>query len=80
MTVHVLFFSVLRDVTGCAEMSWPDAPATLGELLEGMFDRWPKLRAWDRSLLLAVDHHYARRDAALRDGCEVAVMPPVQGG
>lgn len=80
MTVHVLFFSVLRDITGCVEMTWPDAPPNLADLLERMYDRWPKLRAWDKSLLLAVDQTYARRDASLHDGCEVAVMPPVQGG
>lgn len=80
MTVHVLFFSVLRDITGCAETKWPDAPSTLAVLLERMYDRWPKLRAWDKSLLVAVDQTYARRDAVLHDGCEVAVMPPVQGG
>ena len=41
---------------------------------------WPKLAEWDSSLLVAVDHAYVKRDAALHDGAEVAIMPPVQGG
>ena len=32
------------------------------------------------SLLLALDHAYVRRDAALHEGFELALMPPVQGG
>lgn len=80
MTVRLLFFSVLRDLTGVAEMDWPDAPPTLDRLLEDLYARWPALRAWDESLLLAVDLAYVKRGAALYEGCEVALMPPVQGG
>ena len=81
MTVRVLFFSVLRDLTGAEEMEI-DVPegALLGGLMEGLFERWPRLREWDASLLLAVDHDYVGREVVLTGGCEVAVMPPVQGG
>ncbi len=79
--VRVLFFSVLRDVTGAAELTLelPEG-ATLAALLAELFDRWPHLRDWDASLLLAIDHDYATRDTRLHPGCEVAIMPPVQGG
>ncbi len=79
--VRVLFFSVLRDLTGTPETEIElHGGATLGLLLDDLFVRWPRLRDWDASLLLAIDHDYAPRSAPLRDGCEVAVMPPVQGG
>lgn len=81
MTVRVLFFSVLRDITGCEQVEWICAPeARLGDLLEQLQNRWPTLRDWDPSLLLAIDCDYAQRDAPLHPGCEVALMPPVQGG
>jgi molybdopterin converting factor small subunit len=81
MTVRVLFFSVLRDLTGCDQTDWSCAPdATLGNLIQQLQDRWPALRDWDASLLFAIDCDYARRDAPLHHGCEVAIMPPVQGG
>jgi molybdopterin converting factor small subunit len=81
MEVRVLFFSVLRDVTGAAELAWTLPPgATVGDLLVEVFERWPRLRDWDASLLLAVDLEYSDRATPLRPGCEVAVMPPVQGG
>ncbi len=81
MKVRVLFFSVLRDVTGTPEMEI-DAPvgARVGTVLEELFRRWPPLRQWDASLLLAVDHDYCGRDQALVEGAELALMPPVQGG
>lgn len=81
MTVRVLFFSVLKDITGVDETSVNCGEgSTMGALLETLFARWPGLRAWDGSLLLAVDQSYVKRDAMLHDGAEVAVMPPVQGG
>lgn len=81
MTVRVLFFSVLRDLTGAEEVEVEVVEgARLGVLMEGLFERWPRLGEWDASLLLAVDHHYVGREAVLTNGCEVAVMPPVQGG
>lgn len=81
MKVRVLFFSVLRDLTGLPELEVAvPMECTVGGLMEILFQRWPGLREWDASLLLAVDHDYVGREVALREGCEVAVMPPVQGG
>ncbi len=83
MKVRVLFFSVLRDITGTDEVEWelPAAASSLADLLGEIEARWPRLRDWAGSMLLAVDQSYVRRDAAtLHDGAEVALMPPVQGG
>lgn len=81
MKVRVLFFSVLRDVTGCAECEWScDGVETMGDLVTMLYARWPGLEKWDGALLLALDQTYVKRDAVLHDGAEVALMPPVQGG
>ena len=81
MTVRVLFFSMLRDITGAEEvmMQTPDG-STVADLLETCFTRWPKLRDWDASLLVAVDQCYTKRNAPLHENAEIAIMPPVQGG
>lgn len=79
--VNLLFFSVLRDITGADEMPWEMAlPATVNDLLTALYERWPKLGEWDGSLLVAVDQAYVKRGEPLHEGCEVAIMPPVQGG
>jgi molybdopterin converting factor subunit 1 len=81
MNVRVLFFSVLKDITGVEETPWDCPPgATIADLLRQLFAQWPRLAEWDASLLVAIDHTYVKRDAPLTSGCEVAIMPPVQGG
>lgn len=83
MTVRVLYFSVLQDLTGTAEwdeMLPTDREWTLGDLLERLWERTPALRDWDGRLLLAVNQRWADRGRPLVDGDEVAIMPPVQGG
>lgn len=83
MRVRVLFFSVLRDITGTDEVEWNlPANAVLADLLNEVEARWPRLRDWAGSMLLAVDQAYVKRGdaAALHDAAEVALMPPVQGG
>ncbi len=81
MKLRVLFFSVLRDITGTDEISVEvPAGATMATLLEQVEARWPKIGEWQGSLLLALDQTYVKRDEPLHDGGEVAIMPPVQGG
>jgi molybdopterin converting factor subunit 1 len=81
MKLRVLFFSVLRDITGTDELTLEvPAGATMGDLLAQIETRWPKLRDWQNSLLLALDQTYVKRDEPLHDDAEVAIMPPVQGG
>jgi molybdopterin synthase sulfur carrier subunit len=81
MTLRLLFFSVLQDITGVAEMAFECAQGScVGDLLSLLYQRWPELARWDGSLLVAMDHGYVRRDALLVDGAELAIMPPVQGG
>ena len=81
MKLRVLFFSVLRDITGTDEITLEvPAGATMGDLLTQIESRWPKLREWQNSLLLALDQTYVKRDEPLHEGAEVAIMPPVQGG
>lgn len=82
MKVRVLFFSVLKDIAGTDEVEWelPAAAASVADLLAQLEARWPRLRDWAPSMLLAVDQTYVKRDAPLHGGAEVALMPPVQGG
>jgi len=81
MKLRVLFFSVLRDITGSDEIVLElPAGSTMGDLLLQIESRWPKLRDWQNSLLLALDQTYVKREALLHDDGEVAIMPPVQGG
>ena len=72
--VRVRLFAGLRERAGWAERELDG--------LERVADVWPQLGLGDEpaGLLYAVNREYADRDRALRDGDEVAVIPPVSGG
>ena len=81
MTIHVSFYSYFKDLTGVAGVAeqLPEG-ATLGELHLQLIERFPKLGAMKNSTLLAVGVEYQLRDHRLKEGDEVALFPPVQGG
>jgi len=81
MTVNVLFFSVLRDLTHSAQLDLESPTgSSLGHAVALLSARYPSLAGWQGRLLLAVNGEFANLSTPLNDGDEVALMPPVQGG
>ena len=79
--VTVTFYSYFRDLTGTAEATESvDAGTTIADLLKQLFARFPKLEAMQNSMLIAVGLEYQKRDYKLREGDQVSLFPPVQGG
>jgi molybdopterin converting factor small subunit len=79
--VRVHFYSYFKDLAGAAEASEAVPPgSTLGELLGLLFTRFPKLAAMRKSVLMAVGVDYQGPDYILKEGDEVSLFPPVQGG
>ncbi len=78
MTVHVLYFGILKEYskTGSADISIAE-PATVADLLRQLGGQ--KLPLW-KSLAVAVNRDYAGPATPLHDGDEVALLPPVSGG
>jgi molybdopterin converting factor subunit 1 len=92
MRVRVLYFGVLRERVGVADETVELADgATVGDLLgllrartsnSGMgnqADEGLNERLW-RSLAVAVNREYGSASIVLREGDEVALLPPVSGG
>jgi molybdopterin converting factor subunit 1 len=81
MTVKVLFFGLTRELTG---LQSEQAEIVEGESLDDLWRRYearfPRLREVAASLLAAVNEEISERSRLLRDGDEVAFMPPVSGG
>ena len=81
MRVSVHFYSYFKELTGCAQTTETlDENGTLAELLKIVFQRFPKLAAMERAMLVAVGVDYQLRDYVLKEGDEVSLFPPVQGG
>lgn len=81
MRVQVLFFGQLKDLTGRSSESLPLADrATLRDVLQHYSEKYPSVHKLASSLALSVNQEYASSDTSLRDGDEVALLPPVSGG
>ena len=79
--VRVLFFASLRERVGRGEMDCdlPDR-STVGDLWRMVCGENRDLEEIGASLSFAVNREYVDRAAPLRDGDEVAFIPPVSGG
>jgi molybdopterin converting factor subunit 1 len=79
--VTVRLFARLRDIAGAAELARDVGPdATIGTVWNDLIREFPELARYERSISTAVNADYARMDHAVRDGDEVAFLPPVSGG
>lgn len=79
--VTVLFFAGAADAAGCRRTREALPPgATLGHLASVLARRFPRLAAHLPSAAWAVNEEYARAERLLREGDEVALIPPVSGG
>ena len=81
MRVHLLYFAVLRDITGTSTADL-DVPAGTRAS-----DVWERLRSEHRALadyrqppMVAVNEEYVDAGQLIRDGDELAFIPPVAGG
>jgi molybdopterin converting factor subunit 1 len=81
MRVTLLYFAAARERAGLASevLDLADG-ATAGDALAAVCARHPALAAVASKLRLAVDREFAGADRSLRDGSEVALIPPVSGG
>ena len=78
MRVRVLYFGVLKESLGReSEMVELPEPARVADLMARFEGEGAE---WMRSIAVAVNREYARREDVLRDGDEVALLPPVSGG
>ena len=79
--MRVLFFGALKEITGHAEEAL-EVPtgATLEDVFHIYAERHETLQERRSSTLFARNREFARGDAVLADGDEVAFLPPVSGG
>ena len=81
MNVTVKLFAIVRERAGVGELSL-DVPAgaTVAAAGRAIVERFPVLKEFEPRVAYAVNREYASRETVLRDGDELALIPPVSGG
>ena len=81
MHIRVLAFATASDILGkeVLELTLPEG-SRLEQLRNALVARHPHLETLWTRFAIAIDGELVRGDAALADGCEVAILPPVSGG
>jgi molybdopterin converting factor subunit 1 len=81
MLVTLRLFARLRELSGKSELHLdvPDG-SDARALWNGLAHDYPALAPYGGSVSCAVNEEYARLTTTLKDGDEVAFLPPVSGG
>ncbi|HEY2614400.1 MAG TPA: hypothetical protein VGI42_01715, partial [Chthoniobacterales bacterium] len=67
MKVHLQFFSGLRDLMEVSELDLEvGAGTTVADLIELLYARTPRLREWDKSILVGAGLEFVDRDYIIK--------------
>ena len=81
MQVRLLFFAVLRDIAGTDERRLAVADGTTArDVWQSLRGEYAKLSEYAQPPMIAINESYAPPETILRDGDELAFIPPVAGG
>ena len=81
MTIKLKFFAILHDLAGVrdATLQLPEG-ATVSIASDAIARQFPVIAKHLPRIAFAVNQEYRNRDTVLRDGDEIALIPPVSGG
>lgn len=81
MRIQVKLFAILRDKArvGSADLELADR-ATVADAFARLAELHPAIAVYLPRVSAAVNREYVRADYVLKDGDELALIPPVSGG
>lgn len=81
MKVRLLFFAVLRDIAGTDTQELTLSEGTRArDVWQTLRETYARLADYAQPPMIAINETYASPDAILREGDELAFIPPVAGG
>jgi len=81
MKVKVKFFSSHRNVVGEKEIEMDVKEGSrVHELVDMLMKKYPGLKKLSEYTVLSLNHRYAEGKEILKEGDEVAIFPPIEGG
>lgn len=80
MRVQILAFGIVKEIAGTPTITIDiEAGTTAGTLKTALIAQYPKLGEL-KSLMIAINQYYAANDHPIKEGDEIAIIPPVSGG
>jgi len=81
MQVRILFFGMLKELTGRGSdlLTLPEH-ATLSDVFTHYEASTPRLGEFSASIAISINQEFAGPDSHLKEGDEIAFLPPVSGG
>ena len=81
MKIRIKLFAILRDAAGTGDVELDVPPGTsAGAIRQMLSAAHPAIERYLPRVAIAVNQSYATPETELRDGDEVALIPPVSGG
>lgn len=81
MNITLLFFGALKELLGRDESRLNVPERTMAGALPALvLEGSPHAAFWRDKILYAVNREHAHADTVLKEGDEVALMPPLAGG
>ena len=81
MSIRVLFFASLADIVDGRECSVESTEVTdVISVFNRFAAEFPAMETHRASILFALNSEFTRPEAPVRDGDEIAFLPPVSGG
>ena len=79
--ISVRFFARYAELAGCTSSAVNlETPATVADVIARVREVFPGTKALPPQPLAALNERHVRLDALVREGDEVALLPPLAGG
>lgn len=77
MTLNIKYFGLLVEITKCSEETIAFSKASVSELLELLFEKYPNLK--EKDFQVAQDNEIVLKNTIISES-EIALLPPFSGG
>ena len=79
--MKVLAFGIVKEIfsNSMVDFDLTDGPTTIDKLKISLEEKYPRLNQLG-SYMIAVNNEYASANDLIKEGDEVAIIPPVSGG